>query len=744
MDLGYDTDTVVFHALRVYRNAFIGYCRTRLAADFGEDLDGEIRTLFKKEWEDIERSARQAHETGFVERQPIDALDHLSVNHTATLIEKYWALLCPFEDAVCETSKKARTHVLALARDLIGVRNPVAHGPEEALSLRDALRYLDSAVRVLDLLGLSEADDLRDDWSALVDGRHSDSVRPPAILDTLPSREVIATDFIGRLGELAELWRWLGDDTRRMWALVGDGGKGKTTIAYEFAVQARSLLSDFGLQGVLWLTAKRRRFVDGETVPTVSADFDDLESALDWVLTALGWTEDTDLGVDEKLNKCMDLLREFPMLIVADDIDSLDKENEQAVEFFVQHVPQTGSKALITSRREVFGLGSCTTVVAGMSEAEVREFVTRRASAVGLDPERITAKLVRQIRDATDGSPLYIEDLLRLAHFYSLDHALAEWSGRRGDPAREYALKVELERLSGHAKSVLGVLAYSDAPLSLQECAVIVGLTDDQAETALGELRGWNLLARPGLVEDVPRFACSRNLSKLMLRTLDGTDLAVRIRNGLNGLRGIAFGSARVRQYIQQAVALKQRGSQVDAEETLRRGLEEVPNSGEIHAMLGWLFARWKPSPRYADAVENFKKAEALGSWGRDLYAHWADMELGRDEVRNAVAICERSLKSVAKEDPFTWRLAGVAYTKLGRSLRQTLSTEQADDAFAKADSALRNAQTLSVTSGDLSKVLNARYQLAKLTGQVDAANQVRAKWEQLLPSDPFLAALAR
>jgi tetratricopeptide (TPR) repeat protein len=361
-----------------------------------------------------------------------------------------------------------------------------------------------------------------------------------------------------------------------------------------------------------------------------------------------------------------------------------------------------------------------------------------------MDRDKITQQLVRRVRDMTDGSPLYIEDLLRLAHFYSLEHALDQWSGRRGDAAREYSLRRELEKLSEDAGSVLGVLAYSDAAVSLQECAAVLGLTDDKADTAMGELRNWNLLVRPGLVEEIPRYTCSRNLGKLMRRTLEGTDQEQRIRNGLKGLRGVVVGSSRVRKYIQQAVALKRRGNQDEAEATLLEGLRDVPNSGELHAMLGWLYSRWLPSCRVVDAEENFERAEKLGSWGRDLYAHWADMELKRDEYRKAIAVCERANRAAAKNDPFIWRLTGIAYTRLGLQLRQSLSTEQAADAFDNADLALRRAQELSREQGDPSKTLNSRYQLARATGDVNAAAEILGQWEEELPEDPFLLAIRR
>ena len=45
MLLDNDTDTVVFHTLRVFRNSFIDYTRARLTPVYGEFLDKEIEQL---------------------------------------------------------------------------------------------------------------------------------------------------------------------------------------------------------------------------------------------------------------------------------------------------------------------------------------------------------------------------------------------------------------------------------------------------------------------------------------------------------------------------------------------------------------------------------------------------------------------------------------------------------------------------------------------------------------------------
>ncbi len=52
--------------------------------------------------------------------------------------------------------------------------------------------------------------------------------------DRLPPSEPIVTDFVGRESELRRLWEWFDDPISRRWLLAGEGGKGKTALAFEF------------------------------------------------------------------------------------------------------------------------------------------------------------------------------------------------------------------------------------------------------------------------------------------------------------------------------------------------------------------------------------------------------------------------------------------------------------------------------------------------------------------------------
>lgn len=183
---------------------------------------------------------------------------------------------------------------------------------------------------------------------------------------------------------------------------------------------------------MLWLSAKRRRFTEGSTVPIETPEFYDLDSALVLLLTHYGWIDELSNPTETKRKRALELLNEFPALVAVDDIDSLESENENVIEFFSLHVPETRSKVLFTSRRTIFGMGGSTTHVSGFSDSEAEEFIVSRCQVMELDPAVFVRKTVQDIVRATEGSPLFIEDLLRLASVRPIKEAIRHWQERGG------------------------------------------------------------------------------------------------------------------------------------------------------------------------------------------------------------------------------------------------------------------------------------------------------------------------
>jgi hypothetical protein len=739
-----DNFEVVYGGLRVYRNAVVSYARERLLAS-GRDqqqLDAEVQQLFIKEWSGILKGIAAALERGTIEVGPVDALDSLSVNHLQALFEKFWSELCPLDDPNMQDAKKVRSSILSWAAELTSVRNPVSHPPTEDLELPDAVRYLDSARRLLRKIGRPEADQLDNRWHALI-GHVQHGTDEELLLDfNLPSRDSVMASFVGRQTYLDELWAWMADPDQKVWALVADGGKGKTTIAYEFTTQVRGTLSRFGLNGFAWVTAKQRRFVDGETVSSTPADFATLDDLLDRILEAYGVTGGS--SSRERKAQALAELRSLPMLLIADDIDSLEIDDEDAVQFLQTDVPPTGSKVLLTSRRRPFGLRSVSEV-RGMSVAEVAELVEAWRDSLSPAPDPVTNKTLKQIHGLTDGSPLFVEDLLRLAMFTGMEPALSTWTGRAGDAAREYALKRELELLKPDARRLLEVVALSRDSVSLEECCVVLGsITVDDAQISAQELVRWNLISATPIVEDVPRFTISRNLSRLLTAQLKESDRAESIMNGLKQLRGRSVGRGRIDTVIRQAVALQKSGKQAEAEQTLRVGLEESPNASELHAMLGWVLTKWTPHPRNADADEEFGRAESLGGLSSESYYHWASAHLVAKESQQGLRIATRGVDA-HPTDPGLWRLKARSESQIGLAASQSASQGAAEARFREADRSLLQAQRLCEAGHghghgqiELSRVFSERLRLSKYVGDKTMIGEVLREWRLAIPNDPY------
>jgi hypothetical protein len=136
------------------------------------------------------------------------------------------------------------------------MRDPLSHPSASDFSFEDAFATLDPARRILLRLQLSEAADSVKAWMDELAGLSIaiESVAEP-LEDRLPAKETIIVDFVGREKELLELDMWFNDPTTRRWALTGEGGKGKSAIAYRFATKIK-FTAPPAFQIVLWISAK--------------------------------------------------------------------------------------------------------------------------------------------------------------------------------------------------------------------------------------------------------------------------------------------------------------------------------------------------------------------------------------------------------------------------------------------------------------------------------------------------------
>jgi tetratricopeptide (TPR) repeat protein len=676
---------------RIYRNAIVRHVRRQLTAKYPTDFNEKLRKPFDKEWEKMKASAAERRQSGELGADIIDDFDLLGVNHFFNLFDAHIDVLCPAppDEQQAKLNKQA---ILQWMKTIKNLRDPLSHPSEQDFPFEDSFVLLDCARRVLLRLGFAiEASQIKALSDSLLGRTLPTGPKPEPLEDRLPPRESIVVDFVGRNDELKTLREWFQDPISRRWALAGEGGKGKSAIAFNFATEIKFTAPE-PFQIVLWLSAKKRKFQEGTVSTLENPDFHDLDTALNRILSHYGWIDEIEHSTERKRTRALELLNSFPAFVVVDDIDSLEVEDEDALEFFTFAVPNTRSKVLLTSRRVVFGMGNATTRIGGFTETDAERFILSRARLMEIDTSLLTKGIVAQAIGITEASPLYLEDLLRLFAVTSPNQAVQAWKNKAGDEARMYALGRELELLSRWAREVLAAACASSGPVSNPELEAITGLSSETLIGAIGELQRLFLVPKPRLIEGEQRFEVNVNTRALVRKLLGASDMYRRIEAAQKAISGklSRVTSPQVAALIRQAVFhVKTREFQA-AELLLKNSLERYLNNPELTGLLGWVYKAWDP-PRVTDARENFKRAWQLKCGNEETYKHWSRMELDQREWTKAAEAAEKGLRLIPSSVQLSY-LAGVARSRLGRELLGGLHNERAMDELDQAQTHLEKA----------------------------------------------------
>jgi hypothetical protein len=695
---------------RIYRNAVVRHVRSAFVTSYPADHLERLRKPFQKEWDDMKVSAEERRKTGELAAQIVDEYDLLGVNHFFNLFDAHHDVICPPAPGVDAGTLNAKKQALLnWVKQVKNLRDPLSHPSEEDFCYEDSFLVLDCARRVLVQLNLhKEADQIRQ-LAAELDGRPmiADS-SAERLDDSLPPRESIVIDFIGRQPELDVLWKWFDDPLRKKYLLAGDGGKGKSALAYQFAVAVKYRAPQpYAI--VLWLSAKRRRFADGKTVPIEQPEFVDLDGALNILLQRYGFVEDLKHSIERRRERVLQLANEFPALIVIDDVDSLQGAGEDAIEFFLDQLSGTKSKLLFTSRRVLFGMATITLQVPGLADKDAEDFIASRCKLLNIDASRVR-RYAKEIIQTTEGSPLYIEDLLRLAAVLSPEEAIGAWKEKAGEEARRYALQREVELLTPRAREALLAACVISGPASLIEIRGITGSRPDQLVPALGELQGLFLIPKPVLIEGEERYQINANTRLLINELFGSTDQWRRLDNARRSLKGElpTAGSKQVQGLIRQAVLMVRQHEQGNAEALLKGALVKYPNDANLLAFLGFVYKASEP-PRVADARETFRRASELKCSNVEMYKHWTRMESEQREWTRAAEAAERGLKWQADNRELLYA-AGYARSRLARELaggqHHERARQESENAHRLLERALKSPEALEVGERRLSSDL--------------------------------------
>ena len=520
---------------------------------------------------------------------------------------------------------------------------------------------------------------------------------------TLPPREEIAIDFIGRKNLLNELWNWLKDPNSRRIALIGQGGSGKSAVAYQFASEIKDVAPE-PFKMIIWMSAKSRRLHDRQ-IEEIRPDFRNLQTALAKLLKDTGHDDVLEWTVAEQKAWLLEVLTESPAVIVVDDYDTLlrnaqDPDISNCVEFFTELTFNTQSKLVMTSRVDP-RTGHLHRVAGFPAKSnEGLAFVNSRLKLLGMKEDLLNRGEKETVIDSTHGIPLFIEDLLRLYRVNGdLNQTVAVWRNRGGQNAREFALKVEFDSLDETSKYVLLACSLLEAPPSFDDVRVITEFGNEDIAQAILELQGLFLVSSPQRNgEETSNFHVSENTANLVKQELRHTSQFIRIQNAIKGLSGEIYLSSvtsqKVGAAIRKALYLVRAERFEEAENVIRQSLDNVGLSGhpDLHGILGWIYKRWAPLPKIEQARSQFRRAAELKSRKPDMYIHWSDMELFEQNWSDAVSAASQALElqnlsafeqlKLGNNLAFATSREGVGLLKMNQRLRAIQSFLEADKCF--------------------------------------------------------------
>lgn len=681
-----------------YRDAVVDHICVTLSAKYPDDWQERVRKPFKNEWATIREHAESPINQGAAaERTLKDPEDLLDVRHFRNLFEAHFDLLFPgLEDTPEADRKGLRTNILHWAGTIKMVRDQLAHPSGVDITPEDAAYALLAVERILQRINKDAAQKVNDLWKTVVEPNKTTQptvVEPNETTQRLPCpyfpklEEMVTVPFVGREDELKRLRDWIGGpDLYPCRVLVGDGGKGKSAIAYEFAREVSRKRPE-GLAIVIWLSAKKVQF-QGGAAEDKDSDFWDLDSAVNGILKAyqkIGGPNGYEaMEPMAKSAECLEWLETYPALIVLDDFDSLEKLGgrdetlRKTRNFFDKELPRkdTKSRVLLTSRVRIPGLeDDFEQAVAGFNPEDGEQFIQDVIGKFKLEKNWFPSNVRAEILQVCDGSPLYIEELLRQCKtlkegFYGKEEVpkvINDWAEAGGERARRYALHEELKTLTRDAKNTLLACALFDGPIPRDRLESILKFDGAQLGKVFEELR------RLFLIEASSGQITMNSNTKELVINVEREEEPDTVKR-LNTLIHASYGGnnqwdfkhrREVLLYTGPAYEALKGGDYDKVIDLLNKAIElcEVDpeaDDGRLGDLYGRLALAYKLKGDAMSARGYYKQAAFYRCPVLDTYKHWFDMEKERREWTAAADAAEKGLKILEQTGASPEDLAGL------------------------------------------------------------------------------------
>lgn len=497
--------------------------------------------------------------------------------------------------------------------------------------------------RILDLNGERQNPHLTTGGAAI-----AAMVRVNRIPHNLPDRNFICAKFVGREKSVDSLWRWLGDDLSHVKVLAGEGGLGKSSIAFEFAERV-SETRGAPFDQVVWLTAKERQFnaFDDKYIRVPERHYTNYEELLYALCERLPFTQEELNGATlVELRRMLKRgLAQVPSLIIIDDVDSLAPEEQRQVLELGMILGNNVSRLILTTRFNQSYSSDTVIKIAGFSLEDefpaYLESLRERLEFPALKPGEI-----EKIHQTSGGSPLFTESLLRLLRWNSVAEAIVGWKGGRGTAVRAAALQREIQLLTSEGQRILFAIAMLGEASKVELCEVL-GYTSEVVELGLNALQSLFLVAAPALA-DIPRFRVPDNTRRLVLdpTTHLVTD-RVRLQKDIEDFRRkddrTPTRDARIASAISQAESLFRIGDAAAANATINEALRKTKEHHDLLCYKANILLKQEPA-QVNEARFLARRSYQKGCRKLEVFQAWFEAEWLAQHYIGALEAAEAAL----------------------------------------------------------------------------------------------------
>ncbi len=224
-----------------------------------------------------------------------------------------------------------------------------------------------------------------------------------------------------------------------------------------------------------------------------------LDDFLNETARVLGQPGIAKLTGDEKRRALLDVLRTVRALLIYDNLETLSKEEQEAMADFLRELPQA-CKAIITSRRRG-GEGAVWLRVEKLDWDAARGIIENEmardaglANKLRLVPE----SRWQELYDETNGSPLALVHtlgLMRVRTALTFDGALAMLRGAgRNDDLVKFVYQEARKELTENDKTALGALSFFVPSATFEVWSEVANLSRNALETTIDRLSALSLV----------------------------------------------------------------------------------------------------------------------------------------------------------------------------------------------------------------------------------------------------------